>query len=391
MTKIPARYNRLLICNGIAAGFSFMVVPVLAMSLLGKLDANKVSLILTTQVIVTRLLPLVLGAFADVFGKKQLIILGMTLQALGLSALAFSSEFVSILLTAVAIGLGNVFYDLAIFVVFSKAQTEHRDKVFVRNNIFQNIGSILGPALGSTLFLYDRSLPFLFSGLALFILLAFLVSTSSMDVALEKDVKQKEEATSERNLPSLLLFSSVMAFWWFILAQVIVTFPLEAARISHNDAWGGYILSFSGFVVVSSSWLIGRYIKEQYSGIMILLGSLFTATVFISIPANDALWWFVLCVALYSIAESFILPASEIYFAKLIGASNQGKQRGVYKGITGLGMVAGTYMGPKLIAINSTWIWICCGAAALLAALLLGFLQVYSSYPITHAWRPRSV
>jgi MFS family permease len=369
MAKMPRKYWSLLVCHGTAAAAAFMVLPVLSIHLSRSFQPMEVSFILTAQVLVTRLLPLFIGSIADIVSRRFLLLSGLFLQGAGLLFLGWVDRFPLLLAASFIIGFGNVLYDLSAFLFFAGVPDEHRELMFVRSNMLQNTGSILGPAVGSSLYFLNPSSPFITAGAGLCLLMIMLRTSPVLTEPHTKGPVASPEAKGTEGLNPILVFSCIMAFWWLIFSQVMISFPLEASRRAGQDEWGGYILSLSGLIVVVASAGLARFVVEKRLAKIIAAGSLAASVAFFAVPFQNSIQWFVLCVTLYSVIESILLPASEIEIANLIGHEHQGRKRGIYRGITGLGMVAGTFLAPQLIAKHNGLAWIVCGISAVLAAI----------------------
>ena len=110
------------------------------------------------------------------FGEHLTIIIGLLLMAAGFTLMPLIPPNIAFLYGAIMIaGLGSAISRPVITALVSKETTEGQGVTMGIANSFEALGRLIGPILGGFLFAYGASLPFLFSGIVVIVVVAYVL------------------------------------------------------------------------------------------------------------------------------------------------------------------------------------------------------------------------
>jgi len=353
---------------------SFMVMPLLAVYLARHLgfSAAEVGSVLSANLLATRLLPSLTGSLADRFGARHLTTAGVWTRALGLTGFLIFQTPLPLTLCGVLIGLGSALYDPAVSSVFAAQPKSVRPRVFALHNLVLNLGVILGPAIGGLAALTSLRLPFLVSAAAFFLLGGvLLVLGRHFPKGHTAPLHQTYRRVLKNRAFMRLTLTSVL--WWLVYAQLFVSFPLRAAQLSSNEASSSTLFivnGVTGLMVIWGVMWLGNHVQSQH---LIRSAYLIAMLAYAAVPLVSALWWLLVCVAVYTVAETLMLPSLEIAVAEYADGDASATYFGVFDVSWALGGSLGNYLGSFLILSEFTAVpWLVYAGVAGLGALATG-------------------
>lgn len=363
---------------------SFMVMPLFAVYMERQLDfgAAQIGTVLTVQLLATRLLPVVTGPLADRVGYRPMMVVGSLVRALGFAGFLVFSNFLPLLLSTLLIGLGGGLYGPAVMGVFATQPLGVRGRVFALHNLVLNLGVVVGPALGGLLAFTGPKLPFLGSAVAFSLLgLTLVIAGDVFPRPLERPtvLENYRRVLAHRPFCTFLL---VMTLWWVLYSQLFVAFPVRAVQLGGGAQWAGVLFIANGVTGLATIFLVMRLLGRVSPLRLSTWGFLIAAAGFGLVPLVGSVWWLVLCVAIYTVAETVMLPSGEVQVAAYAGEHSGASFFGVYEGSWALGGSIGNYLGSWLILSGSVVIpWLVYAALALLGAAAMTLQQRYAKEP----------
>lgn len=158
LTPYVSTFVFLCVARFILAFSNSLMQPVLSVYANEKIGISEASvgMLFTAQGIVTMLVTLPLGTFADEAGRKPVIVLGMIVHTLAAILIVFSGGFWFLLLVMMMRGFGRAASNPSITAILSGlVPISKRGKGMGIFSIFQNVGLVLGATVGG--FLYEFS------------------------------------------------------------------------------------------------------------------------------------------------------------------------------------------------------------------------------------------
>jgi len=260
------------------------------------------------------------------------------------------------------------------------AKSGNITRAFSLNRMAVNLGFSIGPALGGIL--SAISYDFLFYTNALGALLAgityvlFFRKRNYKNPEKPKNIKELKATSPYKDYPFIMfcIICLVFSVCFFQILNTLTIFYKTEAKLSQQNI--GYILGYSGFIIVLLEMLFVQ-IAEKYFSLKYTLffGALLCAVSFAMLPLDTSVWFLILSMTIICIGEIWTLPFMATVTALRSGTHN----KGVYMGILGmafsLSFIITPYLGT-LIAEKSgfTILWI--GTGILLAVTAIAFYFV---------------
>ncbi|AIK36200.1 MULTISPECIES: MDR family MFS transporter [Bacillus] len=375
--SIPIRF--ILISSFFMAFGYFAVYAFLAIYLSNFLhfSAMQVGTILTIMTITSRVIPLFSGIIADKVGYMIMMISGLLLRGIGFICLGIFSEFHTISISASLIGFGTAFYEPAARAVFGSQPARIRKDLFTYLNLAFNSGAIIGPIAGSLLLIWNPLYPFILTGslMLLFAVLFYLLrnhfQVSTENVQLLSGFKVVFENKH------FLSFSGIMIFFYIMFTQLTVALPLHMTNISHNEKLGGIVITLNAITGVLFM-IAFRKIFHKYNTLSIVkYGVLLMGISFLLIPLFQDPYWLFVCVILFTIGETLVLPNADITIANYSNESYTATYFGFYQLSLAIGFIIGNYTGTWLTSqMQGTYTpWFILGTLGVTGFILLHILK----------------
>lgn len=360
---------------------AFMALPFLAVYLSRtlRLSPAEVGTILTTLVVASRLLPSITGPLADRVGFRLLMVCGVFLRAAGFGGFVFVRGWWLLLLMALCIGVGGALYDPAVNAVFAAQPEVLRPRIFTLHNQLLNGAVILGPALGGLLVGFGAGIPFLVTASCY---VAIGVTLAAIGPLLPQPARSSSVFTNYaralRHRP-FRAFWLVMVPWWIIFSQLYIAYPIKAMELGHSARWVSLVFLSNGIAGMAAMLLVTRLSRSVRISRLVLWGFVLASLGFGLVPVFQVSWWLLVCVAVYTLGESLILPSSDIMVAGYTDEQTAATFFGLFSGSWALGGVAGNYLGSWLsLSASGPLPWLLYASFGLLGAV--GMLLYHRLY-----------
>ena len=292
------------------------------------------------------------GALTDRFGRRRLILFGLTFSALSSLSFGLAGNIKILYVLIVIVGLlsriANPAYDAMLADILPKTKQQEG---FGITRVAFNFAWIFGTALGGLI--AARSF------LALFLIDAFLSIMLMVFLYLYLPETQPRAHESEQAQEPLL---KTLAGYRFVLRDLAYMFFTLAGMISllvYQQQYGslavylrdihhispqdyGVMLSIAGLEVVLFQIWISRSIRKFPPFQMMGFGTLFFMIGFMMIGFAQGLLLFMLCITLITIGEMITFPTNRVIAASFAPA----EMRGRYMAIYDLGWALPATIGP---------------------------------------------
>lgn len=253
-------------------------------------------------------------------------------------------------------------------------------RAFSLNRMAVNLGFSIGPALGGIL--AAISYDFLFYSNAAGALLAGITYVFFFRKRNYRNAEQEVATSTEKTISPykdyrflVFCFACFMfSVFFFQLLNTLTIFYKKEAHLSSETI--GYILGFSGFIVVILEMLLvqiaERYFKLKYT---MFLGTFLCAISFAMLVLDTSVWFLVLSISLLSIGEIWSLP----FMATITALRSGNHNKGVYMGILGiafsLSFIVNPYLGTYIAEHFGFFVlWIGTGIMLTITAIAFYFI-----------------
>lgn len=226
---------RLLLANHLIGNIGwYMLMPFLAGYLLTDvgLSAAVVGTVLGVRNLSQQGLFLVGGTIADRVGARGVIITGATIRAVGFALFAVGGSLVVVLTAAVLTGLAGAFFNPAVRAYIARDGAERAASAFALFTVFGNVGSALGPLLGTLLVTLGFQLT---AGMSAAIYLALTIAQLTFLPARPVQRAKHGVLRDMRNLVSHKVFwgfATALAGRFALASQIYFILALQARRVA---------------------------------------------------------------------------------------------------------------------------------------------------------------
>ncbi len=221
----------------ILAGFAFFYNEIFTLYYLNfSLSFSQISVLLIFAMITTLILEVPSGAFADLYGRKVSMFIGVLFLAFGLSIAALFSTFKIFMIAAIVFGVGMAFISGAYnALIYDSLKKLGREKEYLKittkeETIFLAIG-LISAYFGPYLFSFNVRWPYYISSIAAFIwAISVLTLYEPSDLykkklTLKSHYEQMKEGLkftlNNHKIVWLILFSGLVFLIFYIIANLI--------------------------------------------------------------------------------------------------------------------------------------------------------------------------
>lgn len=335
----------------------------------------------------------ILGAYADYFGRKRLLIYSIlgTFCGYFLFTLGIHFEIVWLLyvgrLIAGFMG-GNMAVSLSIIADITNTAAE-KTRRFGLIGVAVAMGVILGPVLGGILseselvswFSYET--PFLFATILaavnFVVILAVLPETHQVKKELKVDLftgpKDVVKAFVHKHMQTLYLTTFFQTLGFNFFAQFFAAY-LYQQFVGVTERQIGYLFAYTGLWVAFSQGIAVRYLASRVLPETLLKHSLlYLAFVFLLLLLPERLTWFYYVLPLVALFQGFILPNTTTLIASSVQDDKQGEVQGIYQSVQALAQVFPPLIAGFIASLNPDLPIVSAGVATLVA---WGIFQSYN-------------
>src|SRR5262249_23263328 len=146
--------------------------------------------------------------------------------------------------------------------------------------------------------------------------------------------------------------------------------PIYSYLLSNSLKSMSSVYMVNGAVGLVAMLILKKQIRDRSPYLLSAIGVLSIGAGLASIPLVQSSWWVLLCIAVFTVGETLVLPTHEIVTSRLAAKDRLGQYFGTLEMCGGLGMTLATAIGPRLAEIGSTSPapWLAFGSCAMLLA-----------------------
>lgn len=349
----------------IVAGYTVFVpiLPFLVKELGGQ--EGQVGLVIALAPLTTVIFSPILGALADRWGRRPIILLGMGGMAVwfGLYALASSMTFLYLgslvggVFSAGAMAAANAY-------VSDVTSEEERGKYITQLQAAQMVGAFLPPLAAG--FLAGISLRFPFYIMLGIAVLGLILCITALSESLSTEQKEKAKAQTEGVLQ--MVGSSFARLFGYLATPIgpllIIAFlialptgffetslPLLVLNLGLSTSQSGIVFSVATLAVVIAQVVIVGKIMKRYGEMANILAGMVSAIIFyILIPFSTGFWLILVINAVLAFTTSQMRPANITLLTKKAPSEEQGLSQAAYNFYTSIGRIIGPISGGILFS-----------------------------------------
>lgn len=381
----------------------YMVLPFLAVHLTSdlKLAAGWVGAVIGLRMVSQQGLFVVGGAIADRFGARRTVLAGIALRVVSFAALGWATQPWAIVVAVVTLGVAGALFTPAVEALVARDAEASADlggptrtEVFALYSVCSQIGTLIGPAIGSILVV---------GGFRLSCLVASAVFAAAF--ALHWRLLPHHASTSATSRPEwrevlanrrFLLFAVGFAGYLAVYNQLYLALPLQLERSLGSDRWTGWLFTASALLVVVgqlrvTSWAERRLRTDQVFALGFGLLALGAGVPAVAVRSESgvlvlaAVCGFVL---LLTLGQMLLLPVSRTVVARLAGERMLGTHYGLVSTAGGVAVllsstVVGRAFDTTAVAADPGLPWLVLVAFAALSGTVTALVVRRSLLPVT--------
>lgn len=354
---------------------TFMVLPFALPYLTDAvgLSPGRAGTVIAVLLLSSRLLAVGFGSVSERMGNRRAMAFGLTIRAAGLALLALAPTYPASLAAAGVVGLGGALYEPALAGLLARQRLQDRLRLFATRTQLLNVGVAVGPAIAAVTLHLGPAAPFLVASATLAVVASAIWMIPEEAVAPVRHGRDRIDfgvhylkAIRSR---SFLWLCPILVLWWAVFMQLTVSVPLAARDVGGNDLVAIVFLVNGATGVLALGW-----IKRRCQGIeparLLTAGLAIAAAGFALLPLVASQGWLVLCIGLYTIGESLVLPAIDLLIASSTDDQTASTFFGIALGAWAIGGTGGVLLGTWLMLGSGPVLpWVTYGFLGLLAAL----------------------
>jgi MFS family permease len=359
--------------------FYWMYFPFLTVYFSRELGNSVAGMLMMVPPIVSTLANLTGGGLADRVGRRPIMLLGAMIQTVMFAALALSPSAWLSYFYFIGVSLGSALYSPPSSAMVADLVPEReRRHVFATFTTANNIGAVLGPALGAILFFkYQSALLWTCASILFIYLLVmfFMIHETKPPVKEEKGSVKLINLVFQSLWDSVKLIFSDKVFGLYILAGIfaIITIMqldlyLAVYVINHVPAqplvsWGnwqfmlsssevfGWLLGLNGLMFVLLILPISSWLKNWSERNIMLLSCLLSGIGTFAIGLNSNIWYLFAITVVFTLGEIVRSPVTQSFVSHYAPTH----VRAQYMGASNLQFTIGRFLAPLAVFI-SAWV-----------------------------------
>lgn len=319
------------------------------------------------------------GALADRLGRRPVMLFGASLQAVMFVMFAVSPSHWIDYIAFIGIGLGGAIYRPAsTAMVADLVPAENRRQIFATFITANNIGAVLGPALGAIFFFHYRQE--LLWTCALILLLYLIAIYFIVHETLPQSAKSQAGSISiKRVLKEQLMGYGIIfrdkVFLIYILAgifalvgimqldlylpvyvinnvpaQTLFTWNGHSLTLSSTEIFG-WLVGFNGLMFVLFILPVTKWFSNWKERNIFILSSLLSGIGTFFVGLNNNIWFLFFVTIIFTFGEIVRSPVTQSFISRYAPEH----ARGQYMGADSLQYTIGKFLAPMTVFLSS-WV-----------------------------------
>jgi MFS transporter, DHA1 family, tetracycline resistance protein len=334
-------------------GILIPILPTFATTILG-VKEGAIGVAIAAYSLIQFLFNPLLGSLSDKYGRRNIILYCLLLNASGYVIFAFTHSYLMLLASRVIAGVGGSSIGVAQAYIADITTKEDRAKGMGLIGVAFGLGFVFGPIMGGILAHYSYMLTGFAS--AGFSLLAFSLSVFFLPESLKKDSVPSEIKRKIFNVDGfkkildntpVLLVIAMFFILTFSVANIYGTFALLGTQIYHfSNIQNGAIYGVIGIVsAIVQGGLIGKLSKKYSDNQLITAGSFLLASGLVMIPFGGSFIGLMIVIAILALGTGTLQPILLSLISKVAPEHEQGMVLSVNQSMSAFARVLGPLWG----------------------------------------------
>lgn len=390
----------------------WMYFPFIAVYFSEALGKHMAGVMMSVPPIIMILGSMVGGNLADRMGRRPVMLIGTSIRTVMFALFALSGSPWLSYFSFIGVGLGGAIYSPAndAMVADLIPDKENRRQVFATFITGNNIGAVLGPALGAFFFFHYRSELLLTCSIVmlLYSIMIFLKTHETMPNSTKKVVKFSEISTSikEQWKGYGIIFSDKI-FLLYILGGVFSTITIMqldlylAIYVTNYvpsqpfPSWGnwsfvlsskeafGWILGLNGLMFVLLVLPVAKWFKLWKDRDLFILSSILAGVGMFAVGLTTNIWCLSILTVIFTFGEIVRSPVMNNFVSDYAPVN----ARGQYMGASNLQYTFGRFLAPLTVFI-SEWVP---PMGVFSVILVCGFVSAFLYFKLFKMYRQRQL
>ena len=324
-----------------------------------------------------------LGALSDRKGRRPLFLFCLVLSVIGyvvcVLSVVWKNLFVMILGRFI-IGISNGNIGIANASLVDLSSQSNKTKFFGLYSAALGAGFAAGPFFGGVFSKFGFSVPFIVSGLAVFVnfLLVVLFFQETRECALDnRDIKKVHKSIGFKkiiNNPSIFFILLIIViysagwslFYEFLPASWISRYRFDSVKI-------GFIFAYGAVFYAVFSWILAEVVVNKYSPkkvlfySLLLIGGVILLTPFLS--SSFFIWIYL---PFFELLCACVYPAYNTMMSNMVDENAQGEILGASASAQAFAYGVTPFFGGAILGVNINMPVMFSGILMLIAAIMVG-------------------
>jgi len=319
------------------------------------------------------------GALADRLGRRPVMLLGAAIQMLMFALFAMSPSHWIDYLAFIGLGLGGAIYRPASSAMVADLVPEqHRRQIFATFTTANNIGAVLGPALGAIFFFHYRQelLWTCTTILLLYVIAIFImvhetkphgVNSSEESVTVTQMFKEqwkgygiifRDKVFMIYTLAGIFALVPIMQLDLYlpvyvinhVPAQALFTGKSESLMLSGTEIYG-WLVGFNGLLFVLFILPVTNWFHHWKERNVFILSSLLSGVGTFLVGLNTNIWFLFVVTIIFTFGEMVRSPVTQSFISRYAPEH----ARGQYMGADSLQATIGRFLAPLTVFLSG-WV-----------------------------------
>jgi MFS family permease len=367
----------------VIGSFGFGIVfPFLAIYLLQTIGLSEmlIGVVMMSYMAIGTFFMIFGGAWADKFGRKKIMVISLVGEGGLLCMYTFASEFWGFLAIALAEGaIGSLYPPAANAMVADLVPSDKRPECYSLIRIAYNLGSAIGPMIGSFLLL-SMSLQhmFLIAGLAVGAMAILIATRTSETLSVKKgeefQYKDMRLAVKDR---AFMLFCVLLAMTFFLYAQTLSAMPVYSNQELgiQMSLYGLVFATNAGMVVLLQIPVTAHAVRFRRTTALSFGQGLMALGMVILFLIKD-FGGLILAMVVFTLGELYHAAVYSTVVADLAPRRLRGTYMGVSGVAIGIGDSVGMFVGMALLGalLMPAFLWLIMAGIGM--ASMIGYLAL---------------
>ncbi|WP_088071288.1 MDR family MFS transporter [Gottfriedia luciferensis] len=382
----------------ITSSAMMMLMPFFALYLEGKVDSMlKVGFIMSISPIASLFGSMIGGRLADLYGRKRMMVFSTLGTSIILVLFSLVEGYTAFLILSILLGISNSFFNpAASAMVADVTEPDERTEAYGLLRVGSNLGTVIGPLLGSSIVFFSKDSLFYIAAtaLGLYSIAQFILLKETLPAGKDTNSNKEDTKIPFKKVMNIILSDKLLLF--YVATGVIISMgfsqiegmlPLYFKQrfSSHFGEWNPYpfLMSINGLLVVLFQFPISSYLSNRsigktmfYGTVLFGLGILsigFAPPILLSIGFGK--WLILLFLAIifiyYTFGEMVMSPVQMTFVANIAPE----ELRATYMAVGSMKWTIGGFLGPLLGGFLfdlklGLWLFIILGTGVVISGLM---------------------